>query len=106
MGRKSKVFIANEGHHDYTSAEKFGGLVSLTKGRPNIFSTDNLFASIAEGLKDAEPEDYLLMSGNMVPNGMAMSCLLKKFGTVNALVWVNDGAKSGYRCIIIRDCNM
>ena len=82
------VWIVNKGNHPYHHAERFGQLRVLTEGRVNVFSIDNLTADICNKLKAAaQPEDYLLISGYAIPNGIAISWYLKRFGIVRMLVW-------------------
>lgn len=86
----AKVFVANKGHHAYHDAAKYGDVVFLTEGRPNLFQSDNLYATLREGLEVAGPEDFLVLSGNILPSAIAMHILLKKHGVANLLVWMGN----------------
>lgn len=82
------VWIVNKGSHPYHRADKFGQLRVLTEGRVNVFSIDNLTADICNKLvASAGPDDLLLISGYAIPNGIAISWFLKKFGRARMLVW-------------------
>jgi hypothetical protein len=61
------VFISNfnEGH-DYTSAEKYGKLVSLTEGTVNLFAVDRLTAQLRRDLAAFDhDQDFFLVSGHL-----------------------------------------
>ena len=97
-----KVLIVNKGHHFYDDAVKFGDLIFLTEGKINVFAINNLKAEIEQALDEhAAEEDYLLLSGHIIPNGIAIHHLLKKYGRVNQLVWI--GNQNQYKVITMYD---
>lgn len=85
--RARAVWIVNEGGHDYDNAKKYGHLISLTQGTVNPFRTDRLADHIAQRLKGATKDDYVLLSGSPILNGLTMSLWLFKFPRCNTLQW-------------------
>lgn len=86
-----KVLIVNRGHHLYNDARKFGELVFLTEGRINVFSSSNLQYEIETSIeKNATTDDYLLLSGHILPNAIAVHAMLKKFNKVKMLIWIGN----------------
>jgi hypothetical protein len=85
---KSSVWIVNAGAHSYHKAEKFGELKVLTEGRVNVFGVDNLRKDLVERLNaEGKKNDFVLISGYSIPNGIVMHWFLKKFGFCKMLVW-------------------
>lgn len=66
----SKVYIINNSDHDFTKAEKFGELVTVTEGKVPIFKTDVMNNMLTDVLKDFTEEDYLLLAGP------ALTCIM------------------------------
>lgn len=64
----SKVFIVNDHAHDFSPAKKYGELVAITEGRINPFNHHELFMEVAEKIKEADPDDFLLVCGNQALN--------------------------------------
>ena len=76
MTTKPKVFITNKAGHDFSSAELFGDLVPVTTGNINVFRPDRDLFRIQEVLYEFNPEmDYLLLSGNVFANAMAIAAI-------------------------------
>jgi hypothetical protein len=76
--------------HDYQPAERYGELVKLTEGQVSIFATDRLLERLARGLVAFDPQqDYLLLSGNMVVNALALMLLAWRFPRLRLLVFDN-----------------
>lgn len=57
-----KVYIINDSGHDYTEAEKYGELVYLTRGKVPSYAITQHYRVFAEKMKDATPEDYILVT--------------------------------------------
>ena len=57
-----KVYIINDSGHDYIKAEKYGTLVYLTKGIVASYATTQHYRVFADKMKDATPEDYILVT--------------------------------------------
>lgn len=85
--RQPVVWLVNEGGHAYTKAERFGRLLPLTQGNVNHFNLDRLMVSVGPKLQSANEEDYLLISGSPILNGLIVSMWLAKFPKVNLLQW-------------------
>lgn len=90
--RRPTVWVVNDGGHDYSKAESWGTLVRLTEGGLNPFKLDRLSQQIAEKLSIATADDYLLISGLQIINGLCMVMWLMKFDHLNLLQWANRGA--------------
>lgn len=69
--QESKVFIINNSGHDYSAAEKYGQLVFLTSGIVNTYATNMHYREMVENLKDATPEDYILITSLASMNAIA-----------------------------------
>lgn len=91
---RPKVWIASDAGHDFSEAEKYGDLVAVTNGKSNIFNIRHLVSDFAEKLTDFGPEDYLLLSGNVVVNVLLSSILLQKQETIQVLIF--DAVHKGY----------
>ena len=86
--RLGKVYVTNRGWHDYTSAERYGQLITLTEARIDYRHTDRVRAQIVEGLRDFDPElDYVLISGMPALAFEVAAHLTKRFGKVRYLYW-------------------
>lgn len=94
------VWIINKGEHSYESAEAYGDLKEITNGRVNIFQTDNLKAKIATALAEATKEDFLLLSGSIIPNALAIHHMIQANGFVKCLVWM--GNQNQYKTVTLK----
>ncbi len=93
----AKVFIVNRAGHDFSSAEVFGELISITTGNINVFRPDRDLFKIQEVLKDFDPtKDYLLLSGNMFANAMAVAFILMHNDTDKITFLVFDAKNNTY----------
>lgn len=81
------VYIANRGFHDYTRAQGHGKLVALTSGNVDLKATDRLDEKIQHALRDAAPEDILLLGGAPIIGALAQAYLTARFGYVNVLYY-------------------
>lgn len=86
-GRVPVVWVTNWGGHPYSKAERFGRLLALTKGTVNPFKLDRIAYTVGLMLKQADEEDYLLISGLPVVVGVIMAMWLTKFKKVKILQW-------------------
>jgi hypothetical protein len=92
--RSPRVFVPNKAFHDYSDAKRFGTLVYLSEGKQNAGKIHHQYRMVSEILKDAEPGDYLLLSGPASLNAIAASILAHRFGRINYLVF--DGFTGQY----------
>jgi len=85
----SKVYIINSAGHDYSKAAQFGTLTILTEGSLPIFAVDRIKEMCIEGLENFDCRyDYLLLSGNLVPNIIATGvALMKSRGHITVLIF-------------------
>ncbi|KKN73981.1 hypothetical protein LCGC14_0395470 [marine sediment metagenome] len=56
------MFIINNSGHDYSQAKKFGDLVFLTTGLIASYKITLHYRILANKMKDAQPEDYILVT--------------------------------------------
>lgn len=84
---KKKVFIVSDGSHDYSLAKKHGDLELLLRDKINVFASDKLYRDIEDVLKGASPDDFLILSGNMLAAAMAFQVMMKFHGKVNVLIY-------------------
>lgn len=82
-----KVFIVNKSCHDYSSAEKFGSLVFMSKGNLNRFDCVAMYRKFGESLDLSEPGDYLLLSGLAIMNSIACAYFANLHKRLNLLLW-------------------
>ncbi len=87
--RPPKVYIPNKGGHDYSDAERFGPLVFLTEGKIKRYSVNTLYREIADGMSDAIPEDFILVSSLNILNSICSAIMSRQFGRVNFLLFCN-----------------
>lgn len=68
-----------------------GSIQYLVEGRINIFDTDYLIKMIERKLRQYKPEDALLLIGNIVINSLAVTAVVRKFGSARLLIYnAND----------------
>ena len=89
MARQPLIYVPNKGAHVLKDAERFGKLVFLTKGMVNRYAVLSLYRDIAEKMKDAQEEDYLLICSLTIINIIAAGILIRKFGKLNLLLFQN-----------------
>lgn len=99
----SKVFIVNKAGHDFSSATKYGELVPVTTGNMNIFRPDRGLYQIQNILEEFDPMlDYLLLSGNVFTNALAVSTVIafqsRKCLDVGLRFLVYDAKNHCYLC--------
>ncbi len=67
----SKVYIINDSGHDYKEAEKYGTLIYLTRGKVAPYAIIQNYRTFAEKMKDATPDDYILVTSLASMNAIA-----------------------------------
>lgn len=95
----STVWIVNRAGHNYHLSARWGTPRALTDGYVSLGSLDRILFTLAEGIKQSEPGDWLLLSGLMMLNASAAALWVKKHGQINLLIWdqkANNRA-GGYR---------
>jgi len=91
--RSPFIFIPNKGAYDYSDAERFGSLVFLSEGTLTRLNTNSLYRMFCNGMRNAQAQDYLLVSSLPVFNAIACGILVYKFGRVNYLLFSNGAYK-------------
>lgn len=92
-----KVYIVNSAGHDYSKAERFGELVVLSEGSLPVFAVDRIRVLYEEGLESFDWErDYLLFSGNLIPNVIALGVAIVKSEMLRINVLIFDAKKRSY----------
>lgn len=93
----SRVWIVNFAGHDYSDAEKWGEIRPVTIGYVGQGSFDRLLYDVVNGLKDSQPDDWMLPSGLTILNVIAAAVWLKMHGELRILVFDRKAEKSDYR---------
>lgn len=81
------MFIPNKGAHDFSDAERYGTLQFLTEGTVKRYSTNTIYRTFIDGMKDARKDDLLLISSLAILNAIASAILARRFGRVNYLLF-------------------
>lgn len=99
--RRPRVWVINQSYqYDYSKAKEFGDLTTLTKGKVNIFSPENLVPLLRTRMKAMKNEDFLLVCGHSVLTFFVIHEALRKMEEVKLLVY---GAKyQDYAVVPIR----
>lgn len=99
-----KIYVVNDSGHDFTAARSYEGeMIVLTSGKVNIFATDRIKNEMEEKLGEAEPGDYLLLSGNAILNVLASMVLVSKIGEVGFLIFNFNTEKYEKRKYSLKD---
>jgi hypothetical protein len=88
MGRK--VFVVNNGGHDYSDAERFGEIVFCTETVIRKDDTAQMFRELNESLSWAKHDDYLLVSSLTSLCMIAAAIMGERFGEIHLLLY-KDG---------------
>ena len=95
----AKVYIVNEGRHDYKHAAVFGELQSLTKGYIARFHLTKMVRTFTEAFKESKEDDFIVVSGPSLMLATACSVFAYKHGRLNLLIWQPDDELGGrYIC--------
>ena len=88
MRRPYCYIVENKKGHDLGSAEVYGDVMIVYQHPPaDVFMLSKHAFTLKTLLDEAQPSDYLIVSGNMILAMLAFSVLLKKFGSVNVLLF-------------------
>lgn len=91
---EKRVFIINNSSHDFEPAKKFGNLIFLSEGRYSRYDVNNIYREFSEKLETSQSEDYLLLTGLPIMQGIAMMIMGVMHGRVNILQFrENEGRK-------------
>lgn len=85
-----KVYILSDNGHDFTDARRFGDLVKLNV--PSYIKHDfaRLYMELKEGMKDAGPDDYILISHMPSHVAVATGIMVEWYGKANFLLYRRD----------------
>jgi hypothetical protein len=81
------VYIVNESGHDFSDAERFGRLVTMTFGSVDKLKVTEMFRLFSDAMEFSTPKDYLLQSGPGIINMIAAGFFASKHGLLNLLIW-------------------
>lgn len=85
-----KVFILNEGGHDYSKAERFGELVFCTTGIVAKTDVNQMYLMLDEALFNSSQDDLIMLSSLTSLCSVASAYMAANFGKVNWLIY-HDG---------------
>lgn len=85
VGRVPVVWVVNEGGHNYEPGKKWGRLIPLTTSNINHFNVDRLAVNIAERIRAADEEDFVLISGSPLLNVIVFQLWLRRFKKAKVL---------------------
>lgn len=88
MGRK--VFIVNNGGHDYSDAQRFGEIVFCTDEPIRKDDVHQMYRALSFALQDAQAEDFLLVSSLTSLCMIAAAIMADRFGELHLLIF-KDG---------------
>ena len=94
-----KVYVVNQGFHDFSTAEKYGRLIFMTEGYQPKFSVATALRRFQFCMQDAKEDDWILLTGLSVLNCLACSVFAMKFNRLNLLLY--DGKSYVQRTLII-----
>jgi len=94
----SKVFITQEGNHNYTEAQEFGEVEFLTSDEfspiPTSGKNKNILREIKAKMSTYIPGvDYIMPSGSPIVIGIAFMIAREKGTAVKILKWDNQRRK-------------
>ena len=81
------VFIVNKSNHDFSDATHYGTIVFLSEGPMNRYATNNMLRQFEDGMKDSQPEDYIVPWSLNVMNSIACAIFAHKHGRLNLLLF-------------------
>jgi len=83
----TKVYITNDGGHDYSDAKRFGELVWCTEGSLDKEDTAQMYRELGDALYDSMPEDYLLLTSLTTLCSIACAIFALKHGQLHLLLY-------------------
>jgi hypothetical protein len=84
-----KVFVINDGPHDYAAAEQYGELVFLSSGPIDRYATNRMYREFMEILQYSTEKDYILSTSLTTMNMIAASIMTHLHGRINLLIHHN-----------------
>ncbi len=94
-----KVYVVNQGGHDFSTAERFGRLIFMTEGYQPKYSVAAALRRFQFCMQESKLEDWILLTGLSVLNCIACSVFVLKHNRLNLLLF--DGKGYVQRILII-----
>ena len=85
-----RVYVLNDGGHDYSDAERFGEVVVCSAGVLPKNDINRLFRELDEVLSESDPKDLLLLTGPASLCAVASAIMASLHGETHFLVF-HDG---------------
>ncbi len=82
-----KVFVLNNGGHNYDDAERFGQVVFCSDAVIAKTDTSQMFRELSEAMLDANRDDYILVSSLASFCMIAAGIMAARFGEVHLLIY-------------------
>jgi len=84
-----KVYIMNDGGHNYDDAKRFGQLVFCTDKVIKKSDTAQMYRELCAALEDANNDDFILVSSLASLCCVATAIMVERFGEVHFLLYDN-----------------
>jgi hypothetical protein len=85
-----RVYIVNNGGHNYSDAERFGEVVFCTEHVIRKDDVSSMYRQLSDSLADAKLDDFLLVSCLTSVCMVAAAILADQFGELHLLIF-KDG---------------
>lgn len=85
-----RVYVLNEGTHDYSGAEAFGEIVYCTEGLLPKRDINRLFLELDKTLSESSAKDLIMLSSLTSLCSVASAIMAAQHGEVHFLVY-HDG---------------
>lgn len=85
-----KVYILQDGGHDYSAAESFGELVFCTDHAINKWNISAMYEVLMDALEDAHEDDLILISSLATFCCVATAIMTERFGQVHYLIYKDN----------------
>ena len=82
-----KVYVVNNGGHDFSKADIFGPITFLSQGTVNKFKVTEMAREFSRLMADSSPEDYIIPNGPTNMSIIACALFALKHGHLNLLLW-------------------
>ena len=84
-----KVYVANQGAHDYEDAKRYGEVVVVTKGTLSKFGVGIMARKWADVIHSSSPDDYIISGSLTTMCSIGCALFARKHGTLNLLLFRN-----------------
>ena len=83
----NKVFIPNKSAHDYSDAERFGTLITMSHGAIDKFNLTEMHRRFSAAMVGSTEDDFIVQSGPTIMLAVASALFASKHHRLNLLVW-------------------